>query len=136
MCLILDANRYGDFLNPDNEDMKPVREWLRIKNGKIAYSPTQKFRKELSEAIWKQFVEYREKGKLKLINKEIVQSKQKTLPNLKSDDHHIIALALAANVKLLVSADEDLHEDFKQIVGGKIYQNKTHERLLTRDLCR
>jgi len=28
MCLILDANRYSDFINKDNEDMKPIRKWL------------------------------------------------------------------------------------------------------------
>ncbi len=135
MCLILDANRYGDFIK-DHEDMKPVKKWIEGENGKIAYSPTQKFEKELSKSIRGQFAKYREAGKLKLINKEMVQNIQKTLPKLKSNDPHIIALALAANVKLLVSADKKLYKDFKQIVGGKIYQNKTNKRFLTRDLCR
>ena len=37
MCLILDTDNYGLFLAPDNEDMKPVRDWIDNKNGKIAY---------------------------------------------------------------------------------------------------
>ena len=135
MCLILDANKYADFLDSNNEDMRLVREWIRRGNGKIAYSPTQKFERESNEKIRERFAEYREAGRMKLIDKEKVQSEQKTLPNLKSNDNHIIALALAAGIKLLVSADQKLHVDFKQIVGGKVYQNKQHKGLLTQDLC-
>ncbi len=39
MCLILDTNSL--FLDPNNEDMKPVRKWVDDKSGKIAYSPGQ-----------------------------------------------------------------------------------------------
>ena len=41
MCLILDTNKYGDFLEPKNQDMEPIRNWMKTRNGKIAYSPTE-----------------------------------------------------------------------------------------------
>ena len=46
MCVILDANMFGEFKNQDNEDMQPVWNWLSKKNGKIAYSNTKKFDEE------------------------------------------------------------------------------------------
>ena len=112
MCLILDTNKYGDFLNPENEDMRPVREWIERKGGKIAYSPTDKFESELDGKIKSQFNVYRVAGKIKLFNEEEVENVQRDLQDLESNDPHIIALAIVANVSLLVSGDRDLHRDF------------------------
>ncbi len=44
MCVILDTNTFGRFRNPEDEDLEPVRKWLNQKNGKIAYSNTEKFK--------------------------------------------------------------------------------------------
>lgn len=137
MCLILDANKYSDFLDPNNSDMQPVRDWLANKNGKIVYSPTEVMKKELDRhhRMKTRIDEYRRSGKLRQINKEKVDEAQTLLHNLRSNDRHIIALAKAADVKLLISNDQALHQDFKDIVGGRIYQDRTHEHLLTRDTC-
>ncbi len=135
MCLILDANKYGDFLNPKNEDMRPVRKWIEEK-GKIAYSPTNRFENELTAGMKEQFVQYREAGKIKSFNRNKVENRQHALSHLTSNDPHIIALALVANVYLLVSGDKDLHEDFKKTIpNGKIYQNRNHKKLLSRNSC-
>ena len=50
MCLILDTNKFGDFLDPENRDMEPVRMWMRLGKGKMAYSPTEKMQSELKPA--------------------------------------------------------------------------------------
>jgi len=134
MCLILDTNKYGDFLNRKNQDMEPVRTWLR-KKGKIAYSPTRKFEKELTSDMKSELHTYRESGKMKFFEPEDVQNVQDKLSGLESDDPHIIALAKVAEVRLLVSGDQDLHKDFKKIVKGRVYQNKSHKKLLKNDLC-
>ena len=63
MCLILDANKYSDFLNHKNTDMIPIRNWLNGK-GRIAYSPTEKFENELnSREIKEQLAAYRARRK-------------------------------------------------------------------------
>lgn len=46
MCVILDANMFGEFKDQSNEDMQPVWNWLENKNGKIAYTNTRKFDEE------------------------------------------------------------------------------------------
>ena len=82
--------------------------------------------------------EYDRAGLLKIVKIGDVVKREKKLiesKSLLSNDSHIIALALVAEVKLLVSADKDLHHDFKEIVGGKVYQNKRHKHLLRRDTC-
>ena len=137
MCLILDTNKYGDFLEPKNQDMGPVRNWMRTRNGKIAYSPTENMEKELSRhnKMREQFERYRETDKLRLVPPNEVEQAMNSLPDLRSDDPDIIALAQVSGVKLLVSGDVNLHTDFKRIVGGKIYQTQAHKRLLRNDLC-
>ena len=34
-----------------------------------------------------------------------------------------------------LSRDKDLHDDFKRIVNGNVYQNEKHKHLLRRDTC-
>ena len=139
MCVILDVNNIGKFNEPADEDMKPVWNWLDRQNGKIAYAGTKKFEEEWERGGGIQLRrELQRRNKLKEIPAQDVQEKADELEGqIESDDPHIIALAIIAEVKVLVSNDRRLHEDFKNrnLVGGKIYQTKSHSRLLTRDTC-
>ncbi len=175
MCLILDANSLTKFKNRD-EDMVPVWNWLRRKNGKIVYSDTEKFRNEWErrggDELMRELLQdeglnpssfisigrnqlmrqLQRRDKFRLVSDEDVQKKADELEQtgeLKSDDPHIIALAMVANVKVLVvertyddprrpegrGRDSDLQEDFKNLVGGRVYQTKSHSRLLRKDTC-
>lgn len=176
MCIILDVNSFSNFRNTDNEDLEPVRNWLESDSGKIVYTSTEKFRCEWeagggyelminllypesspSSSIrmgWQQtIIELQRMGKLKLVSAEDVQAKADALEQsgeLRSDDPHIIALAMIASVKVLVvqrlpntlrrrarGADVALQADFKNrnFVGGKVYTTKSHSHLLRRDTC-
>ena len=137
MCIILDANLFGKFDDLRNEDMKPVHRWLDNRNGKIVYSDTEKLQRE-----WKsgrenhRLTSLRQSGQLKLVSKKDVEERESALRGkIQSDDEHIIALALVARVTVLVSSDQALHQDFKNLVGGRVYQTKSHAHLLTRDTC-
>ena len=46
MCIILDANMLSRFKKHADEDIKPVWDWVYNRNGKIAYSTTEKFKEE------------------------------------------------------------------------------------------
>jgi len=139
MCVILDASMYGDFLK-DDEHMKPVKDWIK-KGGTIVFSETYKMQEELhkSSGMYELFREYRRRDILTRVDKSAVEKKQRQLvasKRLKSDDPHIIALASVANVKLLISKDKALHQDFKNVIGGSIYQYKEQEHLLRKNPCR
>ena len=137
MCIILDANRWGDFSN-QKEDMKPIHKWLEKQNGKLVYSDHSKIQQELNQLQKNNLVEYRRAGKALLVPGKQVEEKVKEIKKeheLKSDDSHILGLAKASHATVLCTKDKKLHQDFKHIIKGKIYQNKKHQHLLTPDLC-
>ncbi len=136
MCLILDTNRFGDFVNPNNPDMEPIRKWING-NGKIVYSPTVKMKEELNRnhTMRTLLQSLRENNKAIYHPPEDVEPIVDELMDLQSNDPEIIALALHSGVKLLVSGDTDLHADFKSIVKGSIYQTRNHKHLLRPDTC-
>ena len=138
MCVILDANCIGNFNDSANEDMKPVRQWLERKNSKIVYSDTEKFRREWDEGGgYRLRRELQRRNKLKLVSVQDVEERENELSGrVVSDDEHIIALALTAQAKVLVSSDRKLIRDFKDhVTQGRVYQTKGHKRLLKNDLC-
>ena len=141
MCIILDTNTFGRFMNPNDADLEPVRKWLRGKNGKIAYSNTEKFRSEWKGKMKEWRNEQMRAGKLKLVPQDVVEKKEIELKGrIRSDDEHIIALALVAKVEVLVAyreGDRNLFDDFrdKNLVGGRVYTRKSHEHMLTKDTC-
>ena len=140
MCLILDTNLFSDYMN-NTQDMAPVRRWLEgtsgsRRKGKLAYSPTAKFKAEVNQHPFKnKLIKLSHAGIVKAVPVAKVEKVESELPQLKSDDPHIVALAIAGRVSLLVSKDKDLHQDFKELAGGKVYQKAAHKHLLTPDLC-
>ncbi len=139
MCIILDANMLSRFKKRADEDMRPVWHWLSKENSKIAYSTTEKFKDEWTKGGGGNILRELERSKkLKSVSNECVLEIQKELEDrIESNDSHIIALAIVAKAKRLVSSDRDLCTDFKNsnLVGGKVYQNKTHAHLLRRYHC-
>lgn len=139
MCVILDANMFGEFKDQSNEDMQPVWNWLENKNGKIAYTNTRKFDEEWERGGVTDLIKLlKQAEKLKEVPAPDVEQKENELRGkIESDDPHIIALAIVADVKVLVSSDQTLHQDFKNrnLVGGRVYQNEKHAHLLTKDTC-
>ena len=136
MCIVLDANLFGKFDDPHNEDMKPVHRWLDKQYGKIVYSDTQRLRREWERGGSRLLERLRQDGSLKLVASADVEKMESALEGAtQSDDGHIVALALVADVRVLVSNDRALHQDFKTIVRGSVYQTKSHARLLRRDTC-
>ena len=142
MCIVVDTNTFHKFKKPDDEDMEPVWTWLEKRDGKIAYSDIEKLEEEWNRGGMQNLRNrLRQRGKLKIVSPQDVEEKASELTGMiSSDDEHIIALALVAEVKVLISyseGDRDLFADFKnrQFVGGKVYTREAHARMLTKDTC-
>ena len=138
--MILDANQWNNFLNSKDKDMEPVHKWLENKNGKLVYSTHKKIKEELDNVpkMKNRLNTYRQAGKAQLIDPKKVEEKINDIKRsyeLKSNDPHILGLAKASDTKILCSNDKKLHEDFKKIINGNIYQNKSHQHLLNLDIC-
>lgn len=148
MCVIVDTNTLGRLKDLDDEDMEPVRDWLNSKNGKIVYTNTGKFKTEWKKAGMERWSRERFRAnQFRLVTEGVQEKEDEIRDRIKSDDEHIIALALVAKVKILVSysnpyrglkGDMDLFDDFRDnnLVGGRVYTRKSHaRRMLTRDTC-
>ena len=138
MCIVLDASKFGKFQKRVDENMKPVRDWVLYGNGKIAYSPTKELKREWDKGAPRLWKRLQRSAKLKLVSKKRVQITQDELEGkILSNDAHIIALAIVAEVKLLVSHDNDLCCDFSNpdLVGGEVYQTKDDQDKLTEVFC-
>ena len=141
MCVILDTNTFHKFRNPNDEDMAPVWKWLDNRNGKIVYANTKKFEDEWERGGMSHLRDQMMRaGQLKLVSEGVQEKADELKGKITSNDEHIIALALIAEVKVLVSyreGDSDLFTDFKnrEFVGGKVYTRKSHTHLLTKDTC-
>ena len=137
MCMILDVNMWSDFIE-QKSIMQPVHQWLEGKNGKLLYSDHESFQKELTLSHKKVLKSYYQSGHARFVPKKqlekTINSLRKT-HQFKSNDMHILGLAKVGQVKVLCTKDKDLHHDFKQILGGNIYQNAKHQHLLTQDTC-
>ena len=141
MCMILDANRCGDFIS-NNEDMKPIHRWIDKGVGRLIFSNQDRIKREFySNNKMKQYLIKRTRyQRTRFIEKNGVEQAMNDIRRnhaLRSDDLHILGLAVASGAKLLCTLDEKLEEDFKKIVKkGTIYKNKKHSHLLTDRICK
>lgn len=147
MCLIVDANKLGKFLaEPPDEEAEPIHRWLARPRGAgaLVYSTGGKFEKELSPKARTKLAAYARAGRARLVPAGRVAEREKSLKasgQLRSNDSHVLALALASRCRLLYTADQALIQDFKNpaIVSdprGKAYSSAAHAKLLTASVCR
>ena len=144
MCIIVDTNKLGDLLaDPVSENSAPIREWLNRGKGSIVYSTDGRFATEVRGRARARLADYVRAGRAKLIPGSRFADDErnlKTRANLRSDDPHVLALARAAGVRLLYTADSDLISDFKdrRVIDhprGKVYSGAHNAALLTRSAC-
>lgn len=138
MCIIVDANCASSvFISQSCADFKPVR--AAILGGKATGVYGGKLTKEYRKLIqvWRVIVQLDRAGRMRLISSEDIDKCLETIQDkCRSNDPHIIALALASKVRLLCSHDQRLHEDFTNPKllkpKGNVYQNTSHTGLIRR----
>ena len=145
MCIIVDTNKLGTFLaDPPDDDSRPIHRWLKSGAGSIVYSTDGRFAKEIQGRRAKaKLAGYVQAGRAKHIPGDLFVADERDLevhPDLRSDDPHVLALARAAGVRLLYTADRNLISDFRDkkfIDGprGKVYSGAGNASLLTRSVC-
>ena len=144
MCIIVDTNKFGDLLaDPVSEDSRPIHDWLNRGRGSIVYSTDGRFATEIQGRARAKLADYVRAGRAMLIPGSRFADDErnlKTRTNLRSDDPHVLALARAAGVRLLYTADRDLILDFKdkRVIDhprGKVYSGAHNAALLTSSTC-
>ena len=146
MCIIVDANKLGQFLaDPPNDDSAPIHDWLNRRRGSgiLVYSTDGRFKEEIGGKARIKLADYARSGKAKLIPAERFAADEQALRadgNLRSNDAHVLALARASGARLLYTGDGDLMDDFKDRrfidrPRGKVYSRAANAKLLTNSAC-
>jgi len=155
MCAILDANAAGLVFTSRTTEAengsasKRFFDWIDsgagslIAGGKLLseldkVSNFQKWRKRAVSA-----------GRITILNGNNVNQKaNRVAPRCKSDDPHVIAVAIIGNARFLYSNDDNLQKDFRNpnLVNnprGSVYSTRhnddftqNHRRLLMRNPCK
>ena len=152
MCAILDNNVRSEVFGENRSEAgKLFLDWLNDRNGKLVIGG--KLLRELGG--YSNFVKWLQRalqsGIAIRISDSDVDAETERLEShfdCRSDDEHVLGLAVVSGARLLFTNDKDLQDDFKdrQIVPGtrgRIYTTiqhkdvrRTHENLLSRkDLC-
>ena len=144
MCIIVDANRLGDFLaDPVKPDSAPIRKWLDQGGGRLVYSTGGAFAREVGRRLRTKLSDYVRAGKASVIPADRFAEDERGLAgraDRRSDDPHVLALARATRVRLLYTNDPGLVADFtnKKFIDrprGKIYSRAANARLLAKAAC-
>ena len=141
MCIVIDANQLGAFLNnADDADAMPIRRWLNKGFGRIVYSTGGSFADEVGRGYKQRLEAYVRAGQAKLVPAARFADDEKALlPHTRSDDPHVLALARCEGVRLLYMKDNRLIADFKdkEFVRprGKVYSGFRNANLLTKTAC-
>lgn len=167
MCIIVDADRLGSFLSGlDGADGDPIRKWLGIasvgddfrvnpadtdrrdsttRRGRLVYTTGGKFEEEICKKVnaKNRLEALVDAGRARHISWPRVETEQKKLLDedvFKSNDSHVLALAIASGARVLYTGDQKLIDDFKnkEIVDGhkgKVYKYGSHKKLLEDAVC-
>ena len=142
MCLIVDANVASLVFSAEpHDDFRPI--WDALLKGRVVavhgghltveYNRLKRIRPLLIELGRRGALRKIEDGPVDLATEHFAEQ------GIRSDDPHILGLALVSTVRLLCSHDQDLHADFTNPSllqpQGSVYQTSDHKSLIARH-CR
>ena len=142
MCIIVDANRLGDFpSDPVKPDSAPIRRWLDRGGGRLVYSTGAAFAREIGKRD--KLLAYVRAGKASVVPADGFAEDEQALrsrADLRSDDPHVLALARATGVRVLYTSDRSLMDDFKRkdLIDrprGTVYSGAANADFLARATC-
>lgn len=93
-----------------------LRKWIRQRHGVLAFTGSGKYACELrhSERVWRVFQEYRRGQQAVLVEDPALEDARSKLEGarIRSNDRHLIELALASEAAVLCSNDKGAKKDF------------------------
>ena len=136
--IILDANLRDDVLSSQSKpEFSDLRNRLVNKGTvRLAYGGKNRVELQGNHKVARLIAQLRSAGRAILVPDDLVNARTIRVTDLcKSDDPHVIALGQLSNVRILVSNDELLAEDFKSkhLIDnprGKVFQSNRHTHLL------
>ena len=131
MCVvaIVDADSFPVLATRQGASDNLFLSWIGSRHGILAISNAGQYFKELrkNRAVMDLIRRYDQGGQLRKISADqlSVTDGQIAQKNLRSNDSHILSLALASDAKVLCSNDGDLRADFKDKGHSAAYATTT-----------
>ena len=125
MCVrtIVDASAFRHFCAPTrNSAGYQLRRWIERGDGVVVYSLAgSKYAEELdrNSVVLGTLLDYYNRGRAIDIDSTCIKAAKEEIPDRpirKSNDPHILALAVASEATVLFSCDSDLREDFGKVL--------------------
>jgi len=121
MCVVIDANKAGDLCNQDRPYLMALMQWIN-RGGRIVSGG--KLQEELFRItkMRELVTEWAKRGTLIQLPKDAVKAKEDEIKGVcKSDDPHVIAIAIISNARIVVTEDKKLIQDLQDlsIVGRR-----------------
>ena len=153
MCAIIDANvTFEVFGKKQTKAGEKFREWLDGDHGNLVVGGKNLTELARNGNFQRWFREARRlTGRVRQVGRSQIETQQEELRRsglLRSDDEHVLALALVSGARLLYSNDGDLKRDFSnaaiiQRPRGRVYTTpgsgnftpEHHELLDAKNLC-
>ena len=118
MCVrtIVDASVASKFVHQKSGSVARLRKWIDRKDGLLVYWSVGKFGEEMRKTrrLLELLNRYRQKGSAHLVGPELAASSLERIDRakMKSNDAHVLALALAGEALVLAACDGRLRHDF------------------------
>ena len=115
MCAIVDTNVISEVMSGKTEAGIKFKDWLENRKGRLVVGGKllEELLKDNNFKLW--FMEMRRSDVVEQIKKELIRIRQINLDrrnDLKSNDSHVLALAIVSGARLLYTNDGDLKKDF------------------------
>jgi predicted nucleic acid-binding protein len=113
MCVVIDANTAADFCRQEKPYLRELLRWIN-KGGRVAAGG--KLEQELYkvEPMRALLIEWSRSGRLIKVSKEKIEACERRIKKgCRSNDTHVIALAITSKAEIVVTADKELISDLK-----------------------
>lgn len=113
MCIIIDANRVGDILQGEKLYVHVLLKWIRS-GGKIAtggHLETELFKSSRMRDL---LLQLSRSGQIRRYSVDVLSATQaQVTPMCRSDDPHVVALAIHSRAEVVVTEDAALIADLR-----------------------
>lgn len=123
MCVkvIIDASAFGHVnVKSRRTAGYQLHQWIKRGDGHVVYTDEEEYHKELvkSSSVSDWLRDLRQRGQAEIVRKRVVQTDEARIPTKpirRSNDPHVLALALASEATVLFSCDRKLQSDFSDV---------------------
>ncbi len=143
MCVIIDTNKISAILDASDEASAALLKWVN-QGGSLVYATSGPYAEELKRVNFRPLLAFSRRARLYAVPPHELDEHVATLERegkCRSNDLHVLALALASGARIFYTDDENLRKDIRNSeifhkYRGHVYSQKKHRHLLSKENCK